>query len=78
MLKRPDGSLERVTAPWLVPELAGLPVLARTAAAAFEDGPTASTIGAAGRHDLVICGAVTKVAVLLASFCTCPSMPAGA
>lgn len=54
--------------PRLVPELAGSPLLVRTAAAAFEDGPTASAIEAAGRHDLVICGAVTEVAVLLACF----------
>lgn len=34
----------------------------------FDDAPTAAAIAASGRHDLVVCGVVTEVAVLLAYF----------
>lgn len=54
--------------PELAAELAGSPILVRTVAAAFDDGHTASAIENHGRHDLVICGVVTEVAVLLACF----------
>ena len=54
--------------PELAAELAGSPLTVRTAAAAFDDVATASAIEAAGRHDLVVCGVVTEVAVLLACF----------
>ncbi|WGF89270.1 isochorismatase family protein [Marinivivus vitaminiproducens] len=58
--------------PRLVPELAdALPTvtpLTRTTAPVFGDGPTKAAIAATGRHDLVVCGVVTEVAVLLAAF----------
>ncbi|MCW6507744.1 isochorismatase family protein [Lichenifustis flavocetrariae] len=51
----------------LIPELAALPSdakpLVRTMAPVFDDKPTASAIAATKRHDLVICGVVTEVAI---------------
>lgn len=64
----PAGDAEPRLVPELAAELPGVMPFARTAAAVFDDAPTAAAIGAAGRHDLVICGAVTEVAVLLACF----------
>lgn len=64
-------------APRLVPELAaelvGVEPLVRTMAPVFDDAPTAAAIDATGRHDLVVCGLVTEVAVLLACFGACAS-----
>ena len=37
-------------------------------APAFDDAPTAAALKATGRHNLVVCGVVTEVAVLLACF----------
>lgn len=58
--------------PRLVPELAEIipdvTPLVRTMAPVFEDGPTTKAIEAAGRRDLIVCGIVTEVAVLLAAF----------
>ena len=60
------------TEPRLVPELAAvlghIKPLVRTMAPVFDDKPTAAGIKAFGRHDLVVCGVVTEVAVLLACF----------
>jgi nicotinamidase-related amidase len=60
------------TPPRIVPELAaetaGVPLLARTIIPAFDDEPTRKAIAATGRHDLVVCGLLTEVAVLLACF----------
>lgn len=58
--------------PKLIPELEALladaPRFTRTMAPVFDDKPTAEHIEGLGRHDLVVCGVVTEVAVLLAAF----------
>ena len=64
----PAGDAEPRLVPELAAELVGVKPLVRTAAAVFDDEPTAAAIEAAGRHDLVVCGVVTEVAVLLACF----------
>jgi nicotinamidase-related amidase len=64
----PVGDAEPRLVPELSAELAGVTPMVRTMAPAFEDHALAAAIGANGRHDLVICGVVTEVAVLLACF----------
>ena len=64
----PTGDGEPQILPQLASELVGIVPMARSAAAVFENAPTAAVIAATGRHDIVICGVVTEVAVLLACF----------
>lgn len=58
--------------PTLIPELetvlADAPRFIRTVAPVFDDQATKRHIEGLGRHDLVVCGVVTEVAVLLAAF----------
>jgi hypothetical protein len=64
----PTGAGEPRLVPELAAELTGVTPLTRTMAPVFDDPPTADAIARTGRHDLVICGVVTEVAVLLACF----------
>jgi hypothetical protein len=64
----PTGNGEPNLVPELAAELPNITLLPRTMAPAFDDEKTAATIAQSGRHDLVICGVVTEVAVLLACF----------
>ncbi len=64
----PTGDGEPQILPQLAAELAGVVPMTRKAVAVFEDTPIAAAIAATGRHDLVVCGVVTEVAVLLACF----------
>jgi nicotinamidase-related amidase len=64
----PTGSGEPALVPELASELAGVTPRVRTMAPVFDDAPTADAIARTGRHDLVVCGVVTEVAVLLACF----------
>ena len=64
----PAGPGEPGPIPELAAELPGIVPLVRTAAGVFDDAPTAAVIAAHERHDLVVCGLVTEVAVLLACF----------
>lgn len=52
-------------------ELADAPRLPRSTANAFDDEATHKRIAGLGRHDLVVCGVVSEVAVLLAAFSAC-------
>ena len=58
--------------PKLIPELeaalSDAPRFPRTMASVFDDKATAAHIAGLGRHDLVVCGVVSEVAVLLAAF----------
>ena len=64
----PMGDGPPQVVPELAAETAGVPLLLRTMIPAFDDEPTRKAIAATGRHDLVVCGLVTEVAVLLACF----------
>ena len=64
----PVGEAEPRLVPELEAELQGAPRVIRTAMAALDDSATAAAIEANGRHDLVVCGTITEVAVLLACF----------
>lgn len=58
--------------PKLIPELEAIlsdaPRFPRTVAPVFDDKATCKHIEGLARHDLVVCGVVTEVAVLLAAF----------
>lgn len=64
----PAGPGEPRLVPELAAELPGVVPLVRTMVPVFDDAPTAAAIAASDRHDLVVCGVVTEVAVLLACF----------
>jgi hypothetical protein len=64
----PTGQGEPRLPAELAAEMPGVKPMARTMVGAFDDRATAAAIQATNRHDLVICGAVTEVAVLLACF----------
>lgn len=64
----PAGPGEPRLAPELAAALPGVTPMVRTMAGVFDDAPTTAALAATGRHDLVVCGVVTEVAVLLACF----------